>query len=71
VWPARWASIPQPERKKYVTWRARWLDYPIAAAGRVVETGTHAELVAQGGLYARLAAMQFDLDSTQPAAAIG
>ncbi len=28
--------------------------------GRVVETGTHAALVAAGGLYARLASMQFD-----------
>jgi ATP-binding cassette subfamily B protein len=28
---------------------------------RVVETGTHAELVAQGGLYASLAALQFNL----------
>jgi ATP-binding cassette subfamily B protein len=30
--------------------------------GRVVDSGTHAELVARGGLYARLAAMQFDLE---------
>ena len=30
--------------------------------GRIVETGTHAQLVDQGGLYARLAAMQFDLE---------
>jgi ATP-binding cassette subfamily B protein len=29
--------------------------------GRVVEEGTHADLVARGGLYARLAAMQFEL----------
>ena len=28
-------------------------------AGRVVETGTHAELTARGGLYARLAQLQF------------
>jgi ATP-binding cassette subfamily B protein len=27
--------------------------------GRVVATGTHAELVRQGGLYARLADLQF------------
>jgi ATP-binding cassette subfamily B protein len=29
--------------------------------GRVVEQGTHAQLQAAGGLYARLAALQFDL----------
>ncbi len=27
--------------------------------GQVVETGTHASLVAQGGIYANLAALQF------------
>ena len=27
--------------------------------GQLVEQGTHAELVARGGLYARLAALQF------------
>jgi ATP-binding cassette, subfamily B, bacterial len=36
--------------------------------GRIDDIGTHEELVARGGLYARLAAMQFDVD-TSPAAA--
>ncbi|WP_423708535.1 ABC transporter transmembrane domain-containing protein [Undibacterium sp. WLX3042] len=31
--------------------------------GRIVETGTHASLVAQGGVYAKLAALQFNLTS--------
>jgi len=31
--------------------------------GRVVETGTHAELAARGGLYARLAQLQFGLEA--------
>jgi ATP-binding cassette subfamily B protein len=28
--------------------------------GKIVEQGTHAELVAAGGLYARLARLQFE-----------
>jgi ATP-binding cassette subfamily B protein len=37
----------------------------VMDGGRIVDSGTHDELVAHEGLYARLAAMQFDL---QPAA---
>ena len=32
----------------------------VMEAGEIVETGTHAELVMAGGLYSRLAALQFD-----------
>ncbi|MFY8087918.1 MAG: ATP-binding cassette domain-containing protein, partial [Rubrivivax sp.] len=33
----------------------------VMEGGRIVDIGRHDELVARGGLYARLAAMQFDL----------
>ena len=38
----------------------------VMDGGRIVDTGTHAELVAREGLYARLAAMQFDVDDALP-----
>jgi ATP-binding cassette, subfamily B, bacterial len=33
----------------------------VLDAGRIVDIGSHAELVGRGGLYARLASMQFDM----------
>jgi ATP-binding cassette subfamily B protein len=33
--------------------------------GQIVEQGTHAELVAKGGLYARLADMQFTAEAAE------
>ena len=33
----------------------------VMDGGRIVDSGTHAELVARDGLYARLAAMQFEV----------
>lgn len=35
--------------------------------GRIVETGTHDQLIARGGLYAELAALQFQTSSTEDA----
>jgi ATP-binding cassette subfamily B protein len=43
----------------------------VMDGGRIVDSGTHAELVARGGLYARLAAMQFDLHPAGPGAEDG
>jgi len=34
--------------------------------GRLVERGTHAQLLAQGGLYASLAALQFNASAALP-----
>ncbi|WP_088284093.1 ABC transporter transmembrane domain-containing protein [Ideonella sp. A 288] len=41
----------------------------VMEAGQIVDIGTHDELVARGGLYARLAAMQFGLEEPAVAAA--
>jgi ATP-binding cassette subfamily B protein len=40
----------------------------VLDGGRIVAEGTHADLVAQGGLYARLASLQFDVGSLKTAA---
>ena len=41
----------------------------VIDGGRIVDIGTHHQLVARGGLYARLAAMQFDQQAVAAAAA--
>ena len=38
----------------------------VMEAGQIVETGTHTELSAAGGLYARLAALQFNTSGDDP-----
>jgi ATP-binding cassette, subfamily B, bacterial len=42
----------------------------VMDGGQVVDTGTHDELVARGGLYARLAAMQFGFEQAAPPLAV-
>jgi subfamily B ATP-binding cassette protein MsbA len=43
----------------------------VLDAGHVVESGTHAELIARGGLYARLYQHEIQEDETAPAAHLG
>jgi hypothetical protein len=38
----------------------------VLDGGRIVEEGTHGELLARGGLYARLYARQFREDDARP-----
>lgn len=38
----------------------------VLQAGSIVETGTHAELMARGGIYSRMVARQMALDTTAP-----
>ncbi len=38
----------------------------VMEAGRIVEEGSHASLTARGGLYARLADLQFDAGLERP-----
>ncbi len=42
----------------------------VMDGGRIVDSGTHDELVARGGLYARLAAMQFGLEEPMATQAV-
>ena len=43
----------------------------VMDAGRIVEQGTHASLVAAGGLYARLARLQFEGREVFPSPLVG
>jgi ATP-binding cassette subfamily B protein len=42
----------------------------VIDGGRVVQSGTHASLIAQGGLYAELYRTQFEHQASEPASVV-